>query len=145
VCAQVRLAIENLPDLVVVGEAPKNYVGALAIAEIECPDLIVVDAVGDDDCAVDHIPDLVGAAGNVLVISDDCDEAMWERVRRMGAMDLVPREQVVPAVTRRLVCVGPGLAPLTGQEQAVIDLVGKGLNSEEIAGQLNDERGRCFR
>jgi DNA-binding NarL/FixJ family response regulator len=135
VAAQVRLAIENRPDVVVVGEAA-NYVGALAIAAIETPDFIVVDLAEDDECAMDHIPDLVRATTNVLVVADICDEALLDRARRLGATDLVPREAVVGAITTRLDRAGRRLTPFTTQEQAVIELVGKGLNNEEIAGQL---------
>jgi len=140
VCAQVRLAIESRTDLVVVGEAA-NYAGALAIAAIENPEVIVVDVAEDDECALDHIPDLVRAADNVLAISDICDEAIRDRARRLGATDLVPREAVVTAITRCFDRAGRRAAPLTAQEQALIDLVGKDLNDEEITGQLVTSKG----
>jgi DNA-binding NarL/FixJ family response regulator len=132
---QVRLAIESRTDLVVVGEAA-NYLGAVAIAAIETPDFIVVDLAEDDECAIDHIPDLVRATNNVLVLSDICDGALLDRARRLGATDLVPREAVVGAITSRLDGAGRILTPPTAREQAVIELACKGLNDEEIAGQL---------
>ena len=140
VCAQVRLAIESRTDLVVVGEAA-NYAGALAIAAIENPEVIVVDVAEEDECALDHIPDLVRAADNVLVISDICDEAIRDRARRLGAADLVPREAVVTAITRHFDRTGRRVAPPTGQGRAVIDLVGNELNDEEITGQLVTSKG----
>ena len=135
VCTQVRLAIESRTDLVVVGEAA-NYLGAVAIAAIETPDFIVVDLAEDDVCAIDHIPDLVRATTSVLVVSDICDDALLDRAQRLGATDLVPREAVVGAITSRLDRAGRRPTPLTVRQQAVIELVGKGLNDEELAGQL---------
>jgi DNA-binding NarL/FixJ family response regulator len=135
VCTQVRLAIESRTDLVVVGEAA-NYLGAVAIAAIENPDFIVVDLAKDDECAVDHIADLVGAANNVLVVSDICDDALHDQVVAEGAKDLVPREELVGAITTRLDRASRKLTSLTVQEQTVIELDGNGLNYEEVAGQL---------
>src|SRR5215470_17520961 len=101
VCVQVRLSIDSQPDLVVVGEAA-NYAGALAIAAAESPDFIVVDVAADDEGGLDHISDLVHVTKHVLVISDICEEALMNCVRRAGATDLVPRGQVVAAIMRCL-------------------------------------------
>src|SRR5215469_1118486 len=135
VCAQVRLAIEGQADLVVTGETA-NYVGAVEIAAIETPDFIVVDLAEDDECAANHVPDLVRAANSVVVISDIGNEAIRDRMIRAGATDLVPLEEVVAAITRQLDRDGQDVALLTMQERAVIELVGKGLNDKEIAGRL---------
>ena len=101
VCAQLRLSIDSQPDLVVVGEAA-TYAEALAIAAGETPEFIVVDVAADDEGALDHISDLIHVTKHVLVVSDICEETLFNCVRRAGAMDLVPREQVVAAIIRCL-------------------------------------------
>src|SRR5262245_32274768 len=101
ICAQVRRSIDSQPDLVVVGEAA-TYAGALAIAAGETPEFIVVDVAADDEGALDHISGLAHVAKHVLVISDICEETLFNCVRQAGAMDLVPRGQVVAAITRCL-------------------------------------------
>src|SRR5262245_54962470 len=101
VCAQVRLSIESETGLVVIGEAG-NYVSALAIAAVESPDFIVVDVAADDEGGLDHISDLVQVTKHVLVTSDICEETLLNCVRQAGAVDLVPRGQVVAAIMRCL-------------------------------------------
>ena len=101
VCVQVRLSIDNQPGLVLVGEAA-DYAGALAIAAAETIDLVVVDVAADDEGALDHISDLVHATKHVLVVSDICEETLFTCIKRAGAVDLVPRGQVVAALMRCL-------------------------------------------
>jgi len=98
---QVRLSIDNQPDLVLVGEAA-DYAGALAIAAAETIDFVVVDVAADDEGALDHISDLVHATKHVLVVSDICEETLFSCIKRAGAVDLVPRGQVVAALMRCL-------------------------------------------
>ena len=135
VCAQVRLSIERRPDLVVVGEA-SNYVGALAIAEVESPDFIVVDVAADDEGTLDYVSDLVPAAKHVLVISDICEETMLNCVRQYGAADLVPREQIAGAIIRWLNHDKKESATLTQQERVLVELVTSGLSNRTIAKRL---------
>src|SRR5215831_20309327 len=101
ICAQVRLSVERAPGLIVVGEAG-NYISALAIAAVDRPDFIVVDVAAEDEGGLDHISDLVRVTKHVLVISDICEQTMLNCVRRAGAKDLVPREQVVAAIMKRI-------------------------------------------
>jgi DNA-binding NarL/FixJ family response regulator len=101
VCLQIRLSIDSQPYLVVVGEAA-TYAGALAIGAGETIDFIVVDVAADDEGALDHISDLVHVTKHVLVVSDICEETLFTCIRRAGAVDLVPREQVVAAIMRCL-------------------------------------------
>jgi|SRR5215471_8886535 len=134
ICAQVRLSLESGPGLVVVGEAG-NYVSALAIAAAERPDFIVVDVEADDERGLDHISDLVRVTKHVLVIADICEETMLKRVRRAGATDLVPREQVVAAIMKRRL-QPQRIVPLTEQEMVVCDLVSSGFSNKKIAEHL---------
>jgi DNA-binding NarL/FixJ family response regulator len=111
-------------------------VSALAIAAIESPDFIVVDVAVDDDAGLDHISDLVQVAKHVLVISDICEETLINCVRQAGATDLVPREQVVAAIMRRLGPHREGIDSLTEQEMVVCELVSRGLSNKRIAEHL---------
>lgn len=134
VCAELRLRIENRRSLVVVGEA-RNYASGLSIAAVETPDFIVVDLASDDEGAVQHISDLVHATRHLLVVSDTCQGTMLESVKRMGC-DLVPREQIVAAILKRL---DPNIyrtVELTEQETIVLDLVRRGLSNRRIAEHL---------
>jgi hypothetical protein len=74
----------------------------LAIAADETIDFIVVDVAADDEGALDYISDLVHATKHLLVVSDICEEALFNCVRRAGAVALVPRGQVVEAIMRCL-------------------------------------------
>src|SRR5215472_7261330 len=135
ICEQVRLSVESAPGLVFVGEAG-NYANALEIAAVEGPDFIVVDVAVDDDGGLDHISQLVQVTKHVLVISDICEETLMNCVRRAGATDLVPREQVVDAIVRRLDPERERIATLTGGDSEIIVLLAKGLSDEQIAQRL---------
>jgi DNA-binding NarL/FixJ family response regulator len=134
-CAQLRLSIESHPGLRLVGEA-STYSEALALASAETLDLIVVDVGATDRTALDFISKLVPLAKHVLVVSDVTEQEILPTVREADAVDLVPREQLLQSIKRRLDLDRQGLAALTKQERVIIELVAMGLTNRKIAEHL---------
>ncbi|WP_440710666.1 response regulator transcription factor [Herbiconiux sp. YIM B11900] len=159
----LRMILETDPEIEVVGEA-EDGMRALALIPVLAPDLVLADArmpVLDgiglvQQCAMSHpgLPVLVlttfddarlvrdildaGAAG--FLLKDISTDALTDAIRQVLAGGLV----LDPRVARAAVTpVSPtaGHPALTDAEQAVADLVARGLPNAEIAAHLHLAHG----
>ena len=160
----LRMILETDPEIEVVGEA-EDGMRALALIPELAPDLVLADArmpVLDgiglvQQCAVSHpgLPVLVlttfddarlvrdildaGAAG--FLLKDISTDALTDAIRQVLAGGLVLDPRVARAALTPVSPPTAGHPALTDAEQAVADLVARGLPNAEIAAHLHLAHG----
>ncbi len=156
----LRNLVEDEPGLKVVGEAG-TCAEAVRLAAVSEPDVIVLDLRLPDGSGVDIIDDLkrVVPRVRVLILTSFADDTMLLKALKAGADgyllkdvaegDLVGALREVaragwvmgsvkesgegmPDAAGKAALVG-GLTRLTGQEQRVFELVGRGRSNREVA------------
>jgi DNA-binding NarL/FixJ family response regulator len=156
-----RVLVDSAADLTVVGEAA-NGVEAVAVAERERPDVVLMDVRMPEMDGIEATRRISGVARCLMVTMFDLD-AYVHAALRAGASgfllkDCPPAELLAgirvvaageallaPAVTRRLIerftavpaAVVRGLDGTTEREREVLALVAGGLSNTEIAARLH--------
>lgn len=107
----LRLLIESVPDVEVIGEA-SNYAQAMVAIKHSRPDVILLDHEHGGDCGVDAIPDLISAShnGRVLVFTGEWNPEAHYRAFGFGAMGLVFKTDSPEVLTRAIIKVYAGEA-----------------------------------
>jgi DNA-binding NarL/FixJ family response regulator len=92
--AGLRMLIESHPGLSVVGEAA-NGAEALALAESQQPDIILLDLGLGEESGLDLLPRLHSVAGRarVILLTGVRDPEQHRRAVRLGAMGVVLKEE----------------------------------------------------
>jgi DNA-binding NarL/FixJ family response regulator len=161
--AMLAQLIDQEPDMEACGEAD-NIGDAMILIERSCPDLAIVDIALQGSCGLELIKDLKARRIHlpVLVLSMHAEALYAERVLRAGARGYIsklesPAEVVVAlrkvieggihvselvseAIVGRLGHADEaqrpsGLDLLSDREIEVFQLIGRGMNSREIAAQ----------
>ena len=158
----IRELLESEPDIVVVGESGLAREAESRIVALR-PDVAILDGRLPDGSGVEvcravrsQEPDIAA----LILTSFDDDEALFsaimagaagyvlKQVRGVDFIDMVRRvaggqSTIDPALVAQVlerVRTGPpvnkDLASLTGQEQKILDLVGRGLTNRQIADEL---------
>jgi DNA-binding NarL/FixJ family response regulator len=157
-----RMLVDSAPDLTVVGEAA-NGVEAVAVAEREGPDVVLMDVRMPEMDGIEATRRIAPAARCLVVTMFDLDDYVHAALRAGASgfllkdcppADLLAGIRVVaageallaPAVTRRLIerfastpaaSAVRGLGGTTEREREVLVLVARGLSNTEIAGHLH--------
>jgi DNA-binding NarL/FixJ family response regulator len=162
-----RLAeiINREPDLVVCGEAEDRH-QALGKVQATQPDLLIVDLTLKNSDGVELIRDIHHRwpAQLMLVVSMHDESLYAERVLRAGARGYITKQEATRSILEAIRCVlggniylnqmistqiirrlAAGQAPVSGspaeflaeRELQVFELTGRGLNTRQIAQQLN--------
>jgi DNA-binding NarL/FixJ family response regulator len=164
----LRLIIEGSPGMAIVGEAA-NRQDALAIAEREQPDIILLDLDLGNESGIEIISELISAAGNarIIILTGTRDPELHRKAILLGAMGLVSKEKAAEDLIRATRRVHAGeawldpavvagvlnevsvaarskkvdpdaekIATLTKREREVVELVGQGIKSKEVAERL---------
>lgn len=89
----LRLLLESEPGISVIGEA-KGRADALALAQKERPDVILLDLDLGRESGLELIPDLLQAApdARILVLTGVTDENAHRRALRTGALGILRKE-----------------------------------------------------
>jgi len=109
-CAGLRMLIEKHPALVVAGEA-LNGAAALALAEREQPDIILLDLDLGDDNGIDFLPPLVAVTAGqarVLILTGVRDPELHRQVFMLGAMGVVMKDQASEVLLQAIEKVAAG-------------------------------------
>ncbi len=90
----LRLLIESDPTMKVVGET-SDYAAALSLAELERPDVILLDLTLPGISGIELLPQLLTVAkqARVLILTGDDDPAVHLSAIRLGAMGLVLKDK----------------------------------------------------
>ena len=164
----LRLIIEGSPGMAIVGEAA-NRRDAVAAAEREQPDIILLDLDLGNDSGIEIISELISAAVNarIIILTGTRDPELHRRAILLGAMGLVSKEKaaedlikaarkvhageawldpgVMASVLNEVSVAGKSrkvdpdaekIATLTRREREVVELVGQGIKSKEVAERL---------
>lgn len=107
--AGLRLLIESRSGLTVVGEAA-NQADAVAFAEREQPDIILLDIDLGGENSLDILPKLLAAAAHarVLILTGVRDSDQHRRAIRHGAMGLILKEQAPEVMLKAIEKVHAG-------------------------------------
>ena len=160
----LRLLIESVPTLLVVGEASSRSEALAAVAGAR-PDIVLLDLdLGGED-GLDLIPSLIDSVpqARVLLLTGARDTELHRRGVMLGAMGVVLKEErgeiiikaiekvhtgeiwldrittanLVMDLTRRRRESEPDVgAKLTERERQIVALVGEGLKNKQIAERL---------
>jgi DNA-binding NarL/FixJ family response regulator len=158
--AALRLLLQSQPGLEVVGEA-ETCEDALALAQGEQPDLILLDLLLRESPSFDSIPQFIKQVPGVrvLMLTSTLDISLHRLALARGAHGLVRKEQSSEVLFEAIQCVmagggwiEPALTPsvngedfapelrlitqLTAREREVIQLIGEGLRNRQIAERL---------
>jgi DNA-binding NarL/FixJ family response regulator len=97
----LRLIIEGSPGMAIVGEAA-NRQDALAIAEREQPDIILLDLDLGKESGIEIISELISAAGNarIIILTGTRDPELHRKAILLGAMGLVSKEKAAEDLIR---------------------------------------------
>ena len=106
--AGLRLLIESRSGLTVVGEAA-NQADAVALAEREQPDIILLDIDLGGENGLDILPKLLSAAhARVLILTGVRDSDQHRHAIRHGAMGLILKEQAPEVMLKAIEKVHAG-------------------------------------
>jgi DNA-binding NarL/FixJ family response regulator len=107
----LRLAIESRPGIKVVAEAATSA-EALAAAERESPDIILLDLDLGEESGFELLPELIasGHAGRVILLTGMRDPEAHRRAVRMGAVGLVLKDHAIETVLKAIEKVYAGEA-----------------------------------
>jgi DNA-binding NarL/FixJ family response regulator len=113
--AGLRMLIESRPGLTVVGEAATTH-DAVATAEREQPDLILLDLDLGGDNGLDILPELFATAkqARVLLLTGVRDPEEHHRAIRLGAMGVVLKEKAADDLLKAIEKVHAGEVWLDG-------------------------------
>jgi DNA-binding NarL/FixJ family response regulator len=109
VSTSLRLLLESMPCLKVVGETP-NSSDAFTAARDEHPDIILLDIDLGDTCGLDLLPDLLSAApqARVVVLTGIRDPEIHRRAVRLGAMGIVTKDKSTEVLLQAIAKVHAG-------------------------------------
>jgi len=157
------MAISREPDLEVCGDA-EGIGDALRFIEQQPPDLVIIDLSLDGEDGIELIDYIRSrwSAVKILVYSAHDEETFAGRVLRAGAMGYISKREAIPqviAAVRQVLCGEVYLSPqmttvllqraavgdpldhnpaetLSNRELQVFELIGRGMNTAEIAQKL---------
>jgi DNA-binding NarL/FixJ family response regulator len=162
----LRLFLENQPELAVVGEAATCTEALTVVSDVQ-PDMIVLDLDLGKESAIGFIPELLAAVpqARILILTGVRDPDLHQRALSLGAIGLVPKEQLADVLLQAIVKVHAGeawiepsmmasvlgamvrvqrpdpeaarIATLTARERDIIALIGEGLKNRQIATRLH--------
>jgi DNA-binding NarL/FixJ family response regulator len=164
----LSMVIDGEPDLMVCGSAA-NIEEALRLAEEEHPDAVIIDLSLDGQDGIELIDYIKSRwpSVKILVYSAHDEETFAGRVIRAGAMGYISKRESIPQIgeairkilggevylsrkmtTQLLLCAAVGrpldrnpLEMLSNRELQVFELVGRGMNTMQIANGLEISPG----
>jgi DNA-binding NarL/FixJ family response regulator len=107
--AGLKMLLEEQPRIQLVGEAPCGA-DALALAEREQPDTVLLDLNLDGECDLDLLPRLQACASSarIIVLTGSTDADQHLRAVSLGAQGLVLKQQAYDVLVKAIHCVHRG-------------------------------------
>lgn len=137
----LRVLINNQPGMRVVGEAG-DRANALAVAERERPDIILLDLDLGDVNGLDLLPELLAVAAEVrvIILTGTVDSQAHARALHLGAMGVVLKEHGLEALIKAIRKVYEGEMWL--DRSMIADVFGQRLHAAAAAKRHDPEAAK---
>lgn len=137
--AGLRMLIDSQAGMAVVGEAA-NRAEALALADHEQPDLILLDLDLGDESGLDLLPELCGHRhARVIVLTGVRDTEMHSAAVRLGAMGVVLKQQPPDVMVKAIEKVHAGQIWL---DRALVASVLTSFSHEAVPSPIDPEQSK---